>query len=85
VTLLGAEMALRGELVAEVVERVFLAVGVGAECGLGSGEQIVEVAEGVASRRRRRVTSADKSGIVSSARPSLSMTAAAVSWRLATS
>jgi len=46
VALLGAEMALRGEFVAEVVEGVFLAVGVGAERGLGSGEQIVEVAQG---------------------------------------
>ena len=46
VALLGAELALCGEFVAEVVERVFLAVGVGAERGLGCGEQIVEVVEG---------------------------------------
>ena len=42
---LGAELALCAEFVAEVVERVVLAVGVGAERGPGGGEQVVEVVE----------------------------------------
>jgi hypothetical protein len=75
VALLGAELALRLEFVAQVVERVFLAVCV----GLAAASKLLKSLSDAASRRRRRAISTDKSGIVSSALPSASTTAVAVS------
>jgi hypothetical protein len=83
--LLGGDLALRMEFVAQVVERVFLAAAWALRVALAAASRLLKSLSDTASRRRRRVISADKSGIMSSALPSVSTTAVAVSWRLATS
>ena len=81
----GWKLALGLEFVAQVVQRVVLAVRLGADGGAGGGDQVVEVGQGPGQPRRSRPTSADSSGIRSSARVSVPRAEAAASCRRAAS
>ena len=67
----GRELALGVEFVAQVVERVVLAVRVGAERGPGCGDQVVEVGQsagqagGEGGRSRRTAAGSMSSALVS--------------------
>ena len=80
------ELALGVEFVAQVVQRIGLAVRIGAEGGPGGCDEVVKVGERAGQPDAEPADlGSTGAGIVSSALASLPMAEAALSWRLATS